>query len=260
MSLSTQRLSQAITPAADALKDRVVLITGAAGGLGSATARACARAGATVVLAGHKARKLDKLYDELVESGAPKPAIVPLNLENATPTQYEQVVDIIKNELGHLDGLVHAAAYFDALTPLLHHKPDEWLRTLQVNLSAPFAFTQACQPLLMAAPDSAVVFITDDPDHMDSAHWGAYGVAKAGLERFASILHDENDTGAMRVHLLLPGPMRTTLRRKAWFGEDPMTQPTPDATAEVVVHLLSPAGVAWRGKTLDLRPEASAQS
>ena len=260
MSLPTARLPHAVTPATDALKDRVVLVTGAAGGLGSAVARACARAGATVVLAGHKVRKLEKLYDELVEDGAPKPAIVPLNMESATPTQYEEVVDIIRNELGRLDGLVHAAAYFDGLTPLLHHKPDEWLRTLQVNLSAPFAFTQACQPVLAAAPDSAVVFITDDPDHMDAAHWGAYGVAKAGLERFASILHDENDAGAMRVHLLLPGPMRTTLRRKAWFGEDPMAQPTPDATAQVVAWLLSSEGAGMRGKTLDLRPASPAQS
>lgn len=260
MSLPTERLSDPVTPAADILKGRVVLVTGAAGGLGSAVARACAQAGATVALAGHKVRKLEKLYDALVASGVPEPAIVPLNMESATPTQFEEVVAVIQRELGRLDGLVHAAAYFDGLTPLAHHKPDEWLRTLQVNLSAPFALTQACQPLLAAAPDSAVLFVTDDPAHVDTAHWGAYGVAKAGLESFASILHDENDTGAMRVHLLLPGPMRTTLRRKAWFGEDAMQQPAPDATAQVVVHLLSPAGAAWRGKTLDLRPEASAQS
>lgn len=255
MSLPPVRLEDAgAGAAADALAGRVVMVTGAHGGLGSAVARAAAAAGATVVLAGHKVRKLEKLYDELEAGGGARPAIVPLNLESATPDEYAGVVDTIGRELGRLDGLVHAAAHFDALTPLLHHAPDEWLRTLQVNLSAPFALTQACLPLLTTAPDSAVVFVTDDPDQLDGAHWGAYGVAKAGLERLASILHDENDAGSMRVHLLLPGPMRTAIRRKAWFGEDTMQHPVPDATAGVVVRMLSPEGAAWRGRTLDLRP------
>lgn len=241
-------------PAGDALAGRVILVTGAHGGLGAAVARAAAAAGATVVLVGHKARKLEKLYDELEAAGAPRPAIAPVNLESATPDQYAEVAAIVERELGRLDGLVHAAAHFDALTPLRYHAPDDWLRGLQVNLSAPFALTQACLPLLTSAPDSAVVFVTDDPVELDGAHWGAYGVAKAGLERLASILHDENDAGPMRVHLLLPAPMRTALRRKAWFGEDTMAHPLPDATAEVVVRMLSPEGAAWRGKTLDLRP------
>lgn len=239
---------------ADALAGRVIMVTGAHGGLGSAVVRAAAAAGATVVMVGHKARKLEKLYDELVAAGMPKPAIAPINLESGTPDQYAELVETLGRELGRLDGLVHAAAHFDALTPLLYHAPDDWLRGLQVNLSAPFALTQACQPLLTSAADSAVVFITDDPGQLDGAHWGAYGVAKAGLERLASILHDENDAGSMRVHTVLPGPMRSAIRRKAWFGEDTMQWPTPDATARVVVRVLSDEGAAWRGKTLDLRP------
>ncbi len=260
MSPPVERPSDGIQPATDALVDRVILVTGAPGGLGSAVAHACARAGATVVLAGHKVRKLEKLYDALVAEGAGKPAIMPIDLEGATPTDFETLADSIQRELGRLDGLVHAAAHFDGLTPLSHHKPDEWLRTLQVNLSAPFALTQACLPLLTRTGDSAVVFVTDNPDDMDKAHWGAYGVAKAGLEQLAAILHDEYETSPMRVHTLLPGPMRTALRRKAWFGEDTMRQPTPDAAADAVVWLLSSAGAPWRGKTLDLRPESRPQS
>lgn len=256
MSLPLTRLSTLDLSASEDLSGRVILITGACGGLGSATARACAGAGATVILAGHRVHKLEKLYDELDAMEASQPAIMPLNLEGATPAQYEELAGTIESEFGHLDGLVHAAACFDVLTPLHHHKPDVWLRTLQVNLSAPFALTQACHRLLTTAADSAVIFITDDPDELDGAYWGAYGVAKAGLERLATTLHEENDAGAMRVHLLLPGPMRTPLRRKAWFAED-VQQPAPDATARAIVYLLSPAGTTLRGKTLDLRPAAT---
>jgi len=238
---------------APSLADRVVLITGATGGLGSAVARAAVRAGATVVLTGRRVRMLEKLYDELKALGGGEPLIHPLDLESATPTDYEALADGIANEFGRLDGLVHTAVHFGGLTPLSLHKPDDFLRAQQVNVAAPFALTQACLPQLKAAADSAVVFVLDNPELLARAHWGGYGVSKAGLERLADIFAQEHDAGAMRVHAILPAPMRTTLRREAYFGEDTLKQATPDATADAIVQLLSANGAFARGATLDLR-------
>ena len=246
-------------PAPGSLAGRVIAITGATGGLGSAVARAVTAAGATAVLIGKRRRALEKLHDELLEAGGAQPVIVPLNLETATPDDYHAMLEALRGELGRLDGLVHAAALFEGLTPIAVHQPQEWLRVLQVNVSAPFALTQASLPLLREAGDSAVVFITDDPERTARAHWGAYGVGKAAIERLASILHEETEDSSLRVHLLLPGPMRTPLRRMAWFGEDTMKQPAPDATAEAVVYLLGEQGRAARGQTLDLRPPGSSR-
>jgi NAD(P)-dependent dehydrogenase (short-subunit alcohol dehydrogenase family) len=245
--------------APDALAGRVIAITGATGGLGGAVAKAVASAGATAVLIGKRRRELEKRYDELVESGAPQPVIVPLNLETATPADYEAMFEALRTELGRLDGLVHAAVMFEGLTPMVSHPPDEWLRVLQVNVSAPFALTRAAMPLLQSAEDSALVFVTDDPERMARAHWGAYGTSKAALERMASILHEETEASSLRVHLLLPGPMRTSLRRMAWFGEDTMKHPPPDVAAQAVVYLLSAQGADVRGTTLDLRPAQSSR-
>lgn len=255
MSLPAVRLPTDWTPLTVALQDRVILVTGAYGGLGRATARAAARAGATVVIAGKRKRQLEQLYDAMVAEGLPEPAIHPLDMEAATPRDYEALADGLRHDFGRLDGIVHAAASFSGLSPLTMHKPDAWLRTLHVNVSAPFALTQACLPLLTAAPDSAVVFVLDNPELVQRAHWGAYGVSKAALERFAAILHEEHDSGALRVHTLLPAPMRTQLRRLAYFGEDTMQLPTPDATAEAVVWLLSAQAGAARGAVLDLRAD-----
>ncbi|KGI78662.1 SDR family NAD(P)-dependent oxidoreductase [Oleiagrimonas soli] len=237
------------------LEGRVIVVTGATGGLGSAVAHAVSAAGATPVLIGKRKRELEKLYDALVEAGGAQPAIAPMNLETATPNDFDEIVAALQRELGRLDGLVHCAVMFEGLTPMAMHKPDEWLKVLQVNVSAPFALTQSCMPLMQAAEDSAVIFVTDDPQRMGRAHWGAYGVSKAAVERMASILHDETDDSTLRVHVLLPGPMRTSLRRMAWFGEDTMKHPTPEATAQAVVHLLSAQGAAARGAIIDLRPQ-----
>jgi NAD(P)-dependent dehydrogenase (short-subunit alcohol dehydrogenase family) len=253
MTLPVSRLPAGWTPAADTLAGRVVLVTGAYGGLGSAVARAAARAGATVVITGKRKRQLEQLYDAMLAEGLAEPVIHPLDMESATPRDYEALAEGLQRDLGRLDGIVHAAASFAGLTPLAMHKPDTWLRALHVNVSAPFALTQACLPLLTAAPDSAAVFVLDDPGLVSRAHWGAYGVSKAALERFVAILHEEHDEGALRVHALLPAPMRTTLRRLAYFGEDTLQIPTPDATAAAAVWLLGAQAAAARGCVLDLR-------
>jgi NAD(P)-dependent dehydrogenase (short-subunit alcohol dehydrogenase family) len=253
MSLPLQSLPAAWTPSAGLLDGRVVLVTGAYGGLGSAVARAAARAGATVVITGKRKRRLEQLYDAMVQEGLPAPVIHPLDMEAATPRDYEALAEGLQRDFGRLDGIVHAAASFAGLTPIAMHKPDAWLRALHVNVSAPFALTQACLPLLTAAADSAAVFVLDNPDLVQRAHWGAYGVSKAALERFVAILHQEHDEGTLRVHAVLPAPMRTTLRRTAYFGEDTLQHPLPDVTADAVVYLLSNQAVSARGAVLDLR-------
>jgi NAD(P)-dependent dehydrogenase (short-subunit alcohol dehydrogenase family) len=260
MSLPIARLPADWMPAADTLAGRVVLITGAAGGLGRAAAVACAKAGATVLLADRKTRALEPVYDEIAAlPGAVQPVLQPMDLQGASPLEYQNFAESVERQLGRLDGVVHAAVKCEGLTPLAMLSPEEWITTLHVDLSAPFLLTQACMPLLLAREDSAVVFVLDDPDRMGRAHWGAYGVAKAGLEGLASILHEETDETGLRVHTLLPAPMRTALRRTVWAGEDPMTIPTPDAAAQAVLYLLSPDARAVRGQMLDLRESASGE-
>lgn len=255
MTLPVFRLPADWTPAADTLSDRVILVTGAYGGLGAAVSRAAARAGATVVITGKRKRQLEQLYDAMLAEGLSEPVIHPLDMEAATPRDYENLAEGLERDFGRLDGIVHAAASFAGLSPIAMHKPDDWLRAMHVNVSAPFALTQACMPLLTQSSDSSVVFVLDNPELLQRAHWGAYGVSKAALERFVAILHQETDAGPLRVHALLPPPMRTALRRQAYFGEDIMQRPLPDAAAAVAVYLLGAQSIEARGAMLDMRAD-----
>lgn len=255
MTLPAVRPAAGCAPTGDALTGRVVLVTGAYGGLGGAVARAATRAGATVVVSGKRQRQLEQLYDAMLAEGLAAPVIHPLDMETATPREYAALADGLRHDFGRLDGIAHCAASFAGLTPLAMHKPDDWLRAMHVNVNAPFALTQACLPLLQEAADSAVVFVLDDPQRLARAHWGAYGASKAALERLAAILHEETDESPLRVHALLPAPMRTRLRRQAYFGEDTMRHPLPEAAAEALVWLLSAQASPLRGQLLDLRGE-----
>ena len=85
-------------PAADALAGRNILVTGAYGGLGEAAARACAQAGATLVLLGRKVPKLSRVYDAVKALG-PEPLLYPLDMAGADPADYEVLADRIAERL-----------------------------------------------------------------------------------------------------------------------------------------------------------------
>lgn len=228
------------------LKDRVVLVTGAHGGLGAEAAKACAAAGATVVLLGRKVPKLGRVYDALKALG-PEPALYPMDLAGADPADMETLADTVERELGRLDGVLHCAADFAGLTPLENTPPEQFARQMQVNLTARWFLTQACLPLLRRAPDAAVVFTLDDPARVVKAYWGAYGLAQAANEALVRMLHQETEQSSVRVSGLRPGPMRTPLRSRAFVDEAMLRVPGPEAFAGACVMLLSAEGAAHRG-------------
>lgn len=228
-------------PAADLLKDRVILITGAADGLGRATAKACARHGATLILLGRTIRKLEKIYDEICAAGGPDPAIYPMNLEGAAPKDYADLAATLESEFGRLDGLVHNAAELGTPSPLDASNIETWYKVLQVNLHAPFLLTHACLPLLRKSADASVVFVGDAVGRKAKAYWGAYAVSKFGLEGLMQVLADETEnSGILRSNSFDPGILNTALRRRGYPAENYTANPTPDSAVPGLLYLLGP--------------------
>lgn len=240
------------TRAPRALDQRVVLVSGAHGGLGSAAAVACARAGATVVLLGRKLPKLNRVYDAVAQAGA-EPLLYPLDLEGASPDDYAELADRLRAELGHLDGVLHCAVEFKGLTPLEHTDPAAFARVMHVNLTAPWWLSQACLPLLRQAQDAALVFALDDLERVGQPYWGAYGIAQHGLAAMVGMLHAELGSSSIRVSALQPGPMRTGLRSRAYADDNDLQAREATDYADACVTLLSSAGAAHRGQVWKVR-------
>lgn len=223
----------------NALKDRVILVTGAGDGIGRAVSIAAGKAGATVILLGRTVPKLEAVYDVIVEAGGPTPAIYPMDLEVATWNDYVELADRIDAEYGRLDGLLHNAGLLGDRSPIEHYDPVLWQRVMLVNVSAPFLMTKALLPVLRESDDASIVFTSSGVGRTGRAYWGAYAVSKFATEGLMETLADEmENVDNVRVNAINPGATRTGMRAKAYPGEDPNTLKTPEDIAPAYLWLL----------------------
>jgi NAD(P)-dependent dehydrogenase (short-subunit alcohol dehydrogenase family) len=245
------------TPDSALLAGRVILITGAGSGLGRALALECARAGAIVILSGRNLRKLERVYDEIGAMNAPQAAIATLDLAAATAVDYDNLAATIGGEFGRLDGLVHSAALLGDRTPLEQYDVPTWCRVLHVNLTAPFILTQVLLPNLRKSADASVIFVSSGVARNPRPFWGAYAVAKCGLESVRSMLSQELEGEPnIRVNSVNPGRLRTAMRAAAYPAEDPNTVPEPASVSGTFLYLLSAQSRAIDGQYIEAQQGA----
>ncbi len=231
------------TPQENCLHDKIILVTGATGGIGSTACKTFARYGATVILLGRNVKGLESLYDEIEDAGHPLPAIYPMNLEGTTDEDYAELARVVKKEFGRLDGLLHNAARRDALTPLWRIDLEDWFEILQVNLNAPFMLMCACLELLNTAESPSVIFTTDHQSRQHHAYWGAYGVSKHAVDGLMKTFADElENQSPIRVNAIDPGPVRTGMRTKTCPGLDPNMMTRPEDIMNSYLYLMDEAG------------------
>ena len=239
------------SPAADALNDRVILITGASDGIGKAVAIAAAAHGARVILHGRNVKRLEEVYDSIVAAGHARPSILPLDLEKAGPAEYDALAAAIDNEFGRLDGLLHNAGMLGDRAPIEHHDVPKWLRTMHVNVNAPFILSQRCLPLLRKSPDASIIFTSSGVVPRPRAYWGAYLASKWASDGLMRMLADELESQKIRVNSINPGAVKTNMRFQAFPAEDRSTLVEPESIVAPYLFLLGPASNGISGQTFD---------
>ncbi len=239
---------------ANHLKDRIILITGAGDGIGTAIAKASAAQGATVILLGKTTAKLEMVYDEVEQAGHPQAAIIPIDLGGATPVDYDNIITTIEKEFGQLDGLIHNAAHLGIRSPFEQYSAEEWNKTMQVNLTAPFLLTQACLPLLKKSDDASIIFTSSDVGRKGSAYWGAYAISNAGIENMMQILADETENNTnIRVNSVDPGAVHTAMWVRVFPGIDPNTWVLPKEIVGGYLYLLGGDSKGVTGQQFNLQ-------
>jgi len=241
-------------PQANCLKDKIILITGTGDGIGATAAKTFAKYGATIILLSKTEKKIVGIYDEIVNAGYPQPAIIPLNLEDASAEDYAGLAHSIESEFGHLDGLIHNAAMFEGLSPISQFDNTLWDRIVKVNLHAPFLLSQAMIPLLNKSTSSSMLFTSSGVAHKGRAYWNAYGVTKAATDNLMEMLADELELNTpIRVNSIDPGRVRTRMRALAFPGEDPMSVPAAEDIMNAYIYLMSDESKDINGKIISCK-------
>jgi NAD(P)-dependent dehydrogenase (short-subunit alcohol dehydrogenase family) len=247
--LSTDFDPRRHTPAADEMRGRVVMVTGAGDGIGRAVSLALASAGAEVILLGRTVRKLEAVHADIGKLGKAEASIVPLDLERALAADYEAVAAAVETRYGRLDGLLHNAALLGTLTPIEQYDVPTFMRVMHVNVTAEFVLTQHLLPLLRASKDAAVLFTSSGVGNRGRAYWGAYSISKFAVEGMAQVLAQElESTSSVRVNVIDPGKVRTSMRRQAYPSEAPESLPTPESLTATYLALLGPASRGVTGQ------------
>jgi NAD(P)-dependent dehydrogenase (short-subunit alcohol dehydrogenase family) len=223
------------------LSGKTVLVTGAAGSLGSALSTRLARSGLNTIMLDSDQRGLEAAWDRISGAGWAEPFLLPLDLATAGPEQYEEMIEAIEKEFGGLDSLIHCAARFDGLVPLEHFAPSDWLMHIQVNLNAAWLLSTHCLALLRKSSAAHLYFLLEDLDRVEGAFWGAYGVSKHALRALVSQFSAELKSTPIQVLGINPGPMNSPLRTRAYHTEHPEAQAKPEQVAERIMELIAGA-------------------
>ncbi|MGQ0663195.1 MAG: SDR family NAD(P)-dependent oxidoreductase [Pseudomonadota bacterium] len=218
------------------LAGRIALITGASRGIGAAVARCFAAEGAHVVLLARTTGGLEEVDDEIRAAGGAA-TLVPLDL--ADLDRIDPLGPTLHERFGRLDILVGNAGLLGTLGPLSHHDAKLWDEVFKVNLTANWRLIRTLEPLLRLSEAGRAIFVTAGAAHAPQAYWGAYAVSQAALEMLVRTWAAELARTNVRVNLLSPGPLRTSMRAHAFPGEDPMRLRPPEAIAGLFVDLAS---------------------
>lgn len=220
------------------LANKTILITGAAGGLGSALAMRCAELGADLVLLDKNRRGLGALSDRLTDSGMSPPGLYPMDLAGAGLDDFDDLAAVLESEYGGLDALVHCALDFEGLQPMEQVQPQDWLRSMQVNVNAPWLLSRTLLPLLKKSPSGRLFFLLDDLETVTGAYWGAYGAGKAALTCMVRQFDASLGHSVVLVRGIIPGAMRTGFRANVYHAENPLDQPEPGIVAGKISSML----------------------
>jgi len=231
------------------LEQRIIMVTGASDGLGRALAVALGNEGAAVVALARGEKGLADTQQAIEKMGG-RCLCLPFDLVDFD--NYGRLFLALKDQIPHLDGLVHCAAELDRCTPLQYVKTEVMRSAIDLHLVAPTLLTQSMYPLLKRADAASTVFLGCSMSRRDQPNWHGYGLAKRALPYAASMWQLEQGDRAMRFNTFDPGRMRTTTFCRAYPGIKPMTIPTADEAVLGLLALLSDCTQSLRGEMLTM--------
>ncbi|WP_448090665.1 SDR family NAD(P)-dependent oxidoreductase [Pseudomonas azerbaijanoccidentalis] len=203
--------------------DRVVLVTGAASGLGLATARLFASEGASLVLVDIDGAKLEKAKVEIEELGA---HVVTHTGDVSKPITARSAVELTEATFGKLDVLFNNAAICPLTATALIETSDEmWDQVIDINVKSVFLFCKAAIPLLIKTGGGSIVTTASTAGLKASPRESVYGISKAALIQMTKSLARDHAKDKIRANCICPGFLEAVMTdRRAEMTSDALVK------------------------------------
>ena len=209
------------------MKDRVVLLTGAKGGLGSFVTQRFLATGATVVGTSRSISNED----------FPEPSFVPLPVDFTKSAAVLEAIETVVRRFGKLDVLVHVLGGFVGGKTVAETDDATWEQMRDLNLTSAFYVLRAAIPHLRKSGNGRIIAIGSLTAVEPHAGLGAYVTFKSALATLVRTVALENKDAGLTANLILPGTMDTPANRKAMPAADPSKWVQPGAVAELALFL-----------------------
>ncbi len=235
------------------LRDQVAIVTGAGRGIGRVIARRLAEEGARVLVA-------DINLESVARAAAELPGAVPVTVDVTEPASVARMIQTALDVFGRLDVLVNNAGV-GLNCPFLETTPEQWERTIRVNLTGTFHCAQAAARAMAAHGGGSIVNIASISGERGAQNRSAYGASKAGVIQLTKVMALELAGKGIRVNAVAPGPVVTDMTnvthtaeiRATYNSRIPMKRyAQPEEVAAAVVFLASAEASFVTGETLNV--------
>lgn len=224
--------------------DRIVVVTGAAGNLGSATARAFQGAGARLVLVDRSPDRLPRLFPDLAGSAN---HLLAASVDLTDESSMAAVVDDALARFGRIDVLANTAGGYRAGTPVHETPLATWEFMLNLNARTVFVASSAVIPTMLQQGNGKIVSVAARAALKGGRKAGAYSASKSAVVRLTESMAAELNTSGINVNCILPGTIDTPQNRQAMPKADHGRWVPPEALADVMLFLASDAARAVTG-------------
>lgn len=196
-----------------AFHGKVALVTGAGSGMGQISAWRLADVGAQVAA-------VDINEEGLARTAAGRDNVHVFPCDVTDPSQVEQVVARVREQLGPIDRVTHAAAIMPA-SPLIDMPVEKILKLMEVNYAGTVYVTMATLPAMLERRSGDLILFGSLAGHVATPHLGAYCATKAAINTFAEVLIYENRENPVRIMLVCPPMVNTPLLKQAQETSNP---------------------------------------
>jgi 2-hydroxycyclohexanecarboxyl-CoA dehydrogenase len=235
---------------------KTVLVTGAASGIGHATACRFGEVGARLIVADIDAARGEAAAVDLRATGVDARFI---QMDIMKPESVQAGAEQVRVDAGRLDVLVNAAGW-DIIEPFMDNTPDYWAKVVGLNFMGPIQVTRALLPLLIESGSGRIVNIGSDAGRVGSYGETVYAAAKGGIIAFTKSLARELTRKQVRVNCVCPGPTDTPLfathsdkMKQALIGAIPMKRlARPSEVADAVLFFASDRSSFVTGQVLSV--------